>query len=170
LLGVALFIAFWVVLALIIFFVAGAGRRRRQGGPGRIGPGMSALLVILYVGFGVALPAIFLHGNSSHANRYVGEVKLTAAERQGREIFAFRCGFCHTLAAANVIGKVGPNLDQLKPSKAIVLRTISNGCLQNAPSGSAQACLGYGTMPAGILQGQEANEVASFVAAVAGNE
>lgn len=171
-LGVALFIAFWAILALIVFLIAGmGGRRRTPQAPGRrLGRGFGLILAVLYVGFGIALPAILLRGNNANANRRVGEVKLTAAERKGRELFAFRCGFCHTLAAASAVGKVGPNLDELKPSKAVVLNTIANGCLQSPPPGSKAGCLGQGTMPAGVVQGQEANQVASFVAAVAGKE
>jgi hypothetical protein len=52
-----------------------------------------------------------------------------------------------------------------------VLHTIQNGCLQNPPPGdAAQSCLGEGVMPAGIVQGQQAIDVAKFVAAVAGRE
>jgi hypothetical protein len=51
-----------------------------------------------------------------------------------------------------------------------VLHTIENGCLQNPPSGSSQTCLGNGTMPGNILQGQQAQQVASFVAKIAGKE
>jgi hypothetical protein len=50
------------------------------------------------------------------------------------------------------------------------MRTILNGCLQNPPSGSSQTCLGNGTMPANILQGSQAQDVAKFVAKVAGKE
>ena len=38
---------------------------------------------------------------------------------------------CHTLSAANAVGKVGPNLDTLKPPYGLVLNTINNGCLQD---------------------------------------
>jgi mono/diheme cytochrome c family protein len=101
----------------------------------------------------------------------VGGIKLTASEKNGRELFGHYCAFCHTLAAANATAKVGPNLDTLRPSRQVVLNTIINGCLQNPPSStSPQTCLGYGTMPAGILQGRQAEDVASFVAKVAGQE
>ena len=86
------------------------------------------------------------------------------------ELFGQNCGVCHTLAAANGIGKVGPNLDTLKPPQKLVLDTINNGCVQNPPPNSAQACLGEGTMPAQLLQGKDAQDVASFVARVAGKE
>jgi len=37
------------------------------------------------------------------------------------------CAGCHTLAAAGATGTVGPNLDQLKPSMAVVVRQVTNG-------------------------------------------
>ncbi|HEX4561409.1 MAG TPA: cytochrome c, partial [Gemmatimonadales bacterium] len=125
----------------------------------------------LYIGFGVAIPLGFLIGNHAKANAQIGGIKLNAAEKQGRELFGQHCGVCHTLAAANAIGKVGPNLDQLKPSETLVLHTITYGCLQNPPSTSSQQnCLGQGTMPAAIVQGKQATDVAQFVAKVAGKE
>jgi mono/diheme cytochrome c family protein len=85
-------------------------------------------------------------------------------------LFGEHCAVCHTLAAANAIGKVGPNLDQIQPAESLVLKTINNGCLQNAPSTSDESCLGFGTMPSNIVQGQQETEIAAFVARVAGKE
>ena len=65
---------------------------------------------------------------------------------------------------------MGPNLDVIQPTEQLVLHTIENGCLQNPPSGSQEACLGEGTMPADVVQGIDATEVAQFVSKVAGNE
>src|SRR5215210_5748071 len=45
----------------------------------------------------------------------------------GRTIFASTCGSCHTLKAAETSGTFGPNLDELKPSKAVVLNQIDHG-------------------------------------------
>jgi mono/diheme cytochrome c family protein len=67
--------------------------------------------------------------------------------------FASTCGGCHTLADAGTHGNVGPNLDQLKPSEAIVAKQIANGGK---------------VMPAGLLKGQDLTDVATYVAAVAG--
>jgi mono/diheme cytochrome c family protein len=173
LLGVILFIAFWVVLAAGVFFFAGRrpdGARQRRSLTYRGSRTLGLGLTVLYVAFGVVIPVLFLHGNNSHANAQVGGNRLTAAEKRGREIFAFRCGFCHTLAAANAVGKVGPNLDQIKPSYSLAFNTIEHGCLPNGSPSSGQACLGQGVMPAAIIQGQEATEVAQFVAKVAGRE
>ena len=56
----------------------------------------------------------------------------------------------------------------LKPPASLVLHTIENGCLPNASSGSAEQCLGQGVMPANVVQGRDAQNVADFVARVAG--
>jgi mono/diheme cytochrome c family protein len=131
----------------------------------------SGAFLIIYIGFGVAMPLAFLHGNKANANAKVGGITLTAAEKQGRILFGQHCGVCHTLAAANAVGKVGPNLDTLRPPATLVLHTINNGCLQKPPSSdTAQACLGQGNMPAGIVEGTEAQQVSQFVAKVAGKE
>jgi mono/diheme cytochrome c family protein len=175
-LGTWLFVALWVVLGLGVFFIAVRGGPRRaretvqsQSYGARRAAGV--IFALLYIGFGVAIPLAILIGNKDNANAQVGGYKLTAAEKQGRELFGRHCGVCHTLAAANAYGKVGPNLDVIKPSESLVLHTIVNGCLQNPPPGnSAQSCLGEGNMPAAIIQGQEAENVAKFVAQVAGRE
>ena len=45
----------------------------------------------------------------------------------GKSIFTANCGSCHTLKDAGTHGTVGPNLDQLKPPKPIVVRQVTNG-------------------------------------------
>jgi Cytochrome c len=172
-LAVWMFVAFWAVLALSLFFVAvrgGIGGARatlqtQKRGPRRV---IGVIFVVVYVGFGVVIPVAILTGNHANANAQVNGIKLTAEEKTGRELFGQHCGVCHTLQEANAVGKVGPDLDTLQPPASLVLNTINNGCLQNAPSGSPQQCLGYGTMPSQIIQGREAQEVAAFVGKVAG--
>jgi mono/diheme cytochrome c family protein len=175
-LAVLLFAAFWVVLGLAVFFLGiRGGPRAALETPGaprsyRARRAMGWVFVITYVAFGVALPVLFLIGNHNSANGQVGGVKLTAAEKRGREIFGERCALCHTLAAANAVGKVGPNLDVIQPTYQLTLHTIQNGCLQNPPPGSQEACLGEGVMPADVVQGVDAQDVAKFVSKVAGKE
>jgi mono/diheme cytochrome c family protein len=176
LLGVALFIAFWVVLAFGLFFIAvrgGLGGARaslhRQTHAANRFVGLSFTVVLII--FGLALPAVLLIGNHSNASGQVGGMKLTQGEKVGRVLFGEHCAVCHTLGAANAIGKVGPNLDSLKPPASLVLHTINNGCLPNASGANAnQQCLGQGVMPAGVVQGEDAQNVANFVARVAGKE
>jgi mono/diheme cytochrome c family protein len=175
-LGTWLFVAFWVLLGFGVFFVAVRGGLRGAREPFQAqtyGARRTAgtIFVVLYVGFGVALPLVFLLGNHDNANGQVGGNKLTPAMQQGRLLFGEHCGVCHTLVGANAIGKVGPNLVVLKPSESLVLHTIQYGCLQTPPPGdSSQGCLGQGVMPAVILQGRQAADVAKFVAQVAGRE
>jgi YVTN family beta-propeller protein len=73
------------------------------------------------------------------------------AAPDGKKVFTSNCGGCHTLAAAGTNGSVGPNLDTLKPSAAVLKTTVENGS---------------GTMPAfkGSLSAAEIDAVAAFVA------
>jgi mono/diheme cytochrome c family protein len=66
------------------------------------------------------------------------------------------CGGCHTLSAAGSSGTTGPNLDDLAPSRAAVLAAIEKGGR------------GTGAMPPKLLSGEEARQVADFVARSAG--
>jgi len=168
-LAVGLFVAFWVVVALglVLLAMRGGGRPAFAAVKRGTGGAMSLFVVTAAV-FGVAIPVLLLAGNHANASAQVSGLKLTAAEKAGRELFGEHCGVCHTLSAANTAGKVGPDLDLLRPVESIILRTIANGCLPNAPSGSAQSCLGQGVMPAGIVAGRNAQDVAAFVARVAG--
>ena len=131
-LAVWLFVAFWAVLAFAIFFVAARGglggaraTLQSQRPPAR--RAASIIFVFLFVGFGIAMPLGFLIGNHANANNQIGGIKLTADEKHGRELFGEHCGVCHTLTGANAVGKVGPNLDTLKPSQTLVLHTIQYG-------------------------------------------
>jgi mono/diheme cytochrome c family protein len=158
-----LFIVVWIVIGIVIVVVASRGGPRRararllasQSRTSR----RTALVIfaVLYAALGVAVPAVVLAAD--HSDRNVGDssIKLNAAEEHGRQIFGERCNNCHTLAAARTQGKVGPNLDQLKPPTALVLNAIETGRMR-----------GNGTMPAGIVSGKDAQDVAAFVGAVAG--
>jgi mono/diheme cytochrome c family protein len=51
-----------------------------------------------------------------------------ASGADGEAIFAEAgCGGCHTLEAAGTNGKVGPNLDDAKPDKELVVERVTNG-------------------------------------------
>ncbi len=174
-LATILFLAFWVALALVLFFIAirgglGGARAALQGKSGRTGRFAVIVFIVIYIGFGVVVPLVFLSGNHRNtSNQYAG-LKLNTDQKNGRELFGQNCGVCHTLAAANSVGKVGPNLDTLKPPYGLVLNTINNGCLQDPGSNSSEQCLGQGTMPAQIVEGKDAQDVSSFVAKVAGRQ
>jgi mono/diheme cytochrome c family protein len=42
-------------------------------------------------------------------------------------VFKKNCAACHTLAAAKATGKVGPNLDKLKASRATIVKQVTKG-------------------------------------------
>lgn len=165
-LATAAFLAFWIVLGLALFFVASRGgprgARDTLQSQSRAGRRTATLLfVVFYAAVGVAVPALLLIGNHDSASARLNgtTIALDEQELQGREIYAERCASCHTLAAAHADGKVGPNLDQLRPPKALVVDAVEKGRLR-----------GSGTMPAQLVQGPEVEQVAAFVAQVAGKQ
>jgi mono/diheme cytochrome c family protein len=163
-LATAAFLAFWVVVGLVLFFIAlrGGPRGARATLQSQSRGGRRTALVffvIFYVAVGVAVPVLVLVGNDDNADARIGgtTVALTQQEQDGRQIFGERCASCHTLAAARADGKVGPNLDKLMPPEGLVADAVARGRQR-----------GSGTMPAGIVQGEDVAAVAAFVAAVAG--
>jgi mono/diheme cytochrome c family protein len=53
---------------------------------------------------------------------------LKGDSKKGSGVFSSAgCGGCHTLAAANATGTVGPNLDSLKPDYRAVTAQVTNG-------------------------------------------
>ena len=77
------------------------------------------------------------------------------ASAEGKQVFTQNCGGCHTLKDAGTTGSVGPNLDELKPPKATVVRQVNNG---------------GGPMPAfkGKLTTAQIDAVSTYVSTVAG--
>ena len=77
------------------------------------------------------------------------------ASAEGKQVFTQNCGGCHTLKDAGTTGSVGPDLDELKPPKATIVRQVNNG---------------GGPMPAfkGRLTPAQINAVATYVSTVAG--
>jgi mono/diheme cytochrome c family protein len=83
---------------------------------------------------------------------------------RGAQLFAERCSGCHTLEAAGAEGSIagkpptGPNLDNRKLTKEEALFAIRNGGFSGA------------IMPQNIVVGEDAEEVADFLAKYAGSE
>ena len=86
----------------------------------------------------------------------------------GKTLFIGTCGGCHTLAEAGTKGVIGPNLDYvyLQPRlngfedssfEALVREQIEVGFPEARPT----------PMPRGLLEGQDAQDVAAYVASVA---
>jgi hypothetical protein len=158
------FLTPWVLIGIGVIFIA------FSGGPGAareayMTRGRTAFRVaipLLYIALGIAIPAVVIadragrEGNSARlANK-----KLRDQPPQietGRKLFTESCASCHSLGAVNARGVAGPNLDKVgKMTRERVLNAIKVGGT------------GQDRMPAGLLQGKNAEAVADFVAATAG--
>ncbi len=104
-----------------------------------------------------------------------GAQKVPSDLEAGQSLFQTNCGTCHTLYAAGTDGNYGPDLDELlapagppegptaaqtiKTTETVVLLALENG-VDNPKT--------LGRMPGGILNKQQSEEVAEFVARTAG--
>jgi mono/diheme cytochrome c family protein len=84
---------------------------------------------------------------------------------QGKVLFLQKCGSCHTLAHAGSTGTVGPNLDYA------FLQDRADGINSNAIQGLVSYWIEHpntqGVMPARLLKGKNAADVAAYVGLVA---
>jgi cytochrome c553 len=154
------FVIAFVVIGLAVVAAAFGGRRdgERAPGPTRRGRKVVAILVGgVVVVLGIVVPALVLAAGRDHSEKAPGGVELTKAQTDGRDVFKDRCATCHTLRAANAVGKVGPNLDQLRPPAQLILDAIEKGRAR-----------GQGQMPAQLVTGEDARNVAAFIGEVAG--
>jgi mono/diheme cytochrome c family protein len=98
-----------------------------------------------------------------------GIVEVAAQDQEAKNMFATNCGTCHTLAAAGTDGVVGPNLDQLLvPSGTNTAELYEGNATRVLQAVQCGLPPGGGRMPKGILEEEEAREVAQFVAAYSG--
>ena len=157
----ALFIGFWVLLALVIVIAAIRGGRKgrpmfdaQSRGSRRT---LAVLVGVMLLVFGVGLPIVSAIDSAEEAKAGPKGIKLTSAEEHGRELFAEQCKQCHTLAASNAVAQVGPNLDELRPPAGLVEDAINKGRAR-----------GRGQMPSQLVQGEDVKDVSAYVARVAG--
>jgi mono/diheme cytochrome c family protein len=160
---VVAFLAPFALLGIGIIFVA------FSGGPGRAreayltkgGRFFRFSIVLLYVGLGLAVPALIIAAREP-AEGGTPPLKHEEASNEleeGKELFRQTCTSCHTLAAANARGVTGPNLDEIgEITEERILTAIKMG-------GTGQK-----RMPAGLLEEDDAEAVARYVTAVAGKK
>ena len=98
------------------------------------------------------------------------EIDVDSANEQGAQLFNERCSGCHTLGAASAQGSKpegqvsggertnGPNFDTRHVDVDDALFAIRNGGFSG------------GIMPANVVTGREASQVADFVSEYAGQE
>jgi cbb3-type cytochrome c oxidase subunit III len=91
------------------------------GMPADIVTGEDADAVAAYVASVAGLP---VRGGSAAPGGGGG----TGGATNGKDVFASAgCASCHTLAAAGASGTVGPNLDEAKPPKELVVERVTKG-------------------------------------------
>jgi len=80
----------------------------------------------------------------------------------GKRLFVQRCGSCHILARANARGTTGPNLDQA------FNRALKDGFHRDTVRSVTEKQILYpnlnGVMPAKLVTGRDAEDVAAYVA------
>ena len=52
---------------------------------------------------------------------------LVGNSKAGKVVFLSTCGACHTLKAAKTQGQIGPNLDRVPLTQALLIKAITNG-------------------------------------------
>ena len=106
-----------------------------------------------------------------------GKVSATADVNNGRALFQQKCAGCHALSAVGSSANVGPNLDDAFAQaradgfKESAIANIVHDQIrfpgQYATAQNNPAFL-QANMPANLVKGQDADDVAAFVAANAG--
>jgi mono/diheme cytochrome c family protein len=161
--AVLAFTLLFVALGISVLFVAlsggPGGARKRMASQSRRTRQIALinfLLAVVILGLGV--PAAVIATVDSRDDIPEANVSnLTAAEKNGRKVFGERCANCHTLKASNAVAEVGPNLDILRPPEDLVLDAIQKGRAR-----------GNGQMAADLVEGQDAEDVAAYVAKAVG--
>jgi cytochrome c6 len=157
----AAFVIAFLVLGIGVAYVAfwGGPGRARQAYLTRGRRLFRIVIPILYVGLGIAVPALVL-ANGKAGEGEQGSLAAKTGDSQfnhGHGLFRQTCWSCHTLKAAGAQGVTGPNLDQIGTvSEQRVLNAIKIGGT------------GDGRMPPMLLTGTDAQAVAYYVSQVAG--
>ena len=151
----------FVLAGLAVIFVAfsGGASAARDAYLTRGGRIFTIAILLLYVALGVAVPAAVISGRQEAMGATDGlrTEEPTPKEELGKQLFIENCKSCHTLEAVQAHGVIGPNLDELGGiDKQRVLNAIKRGGT------------GSGRMPPGLLEGEDADAVATYVADVAG--
>ena len=143
---------------IFIAFAGGAGRAR-EAYLTRGGKAFTIAIVLLYLAVGIAIPAAVI-ANRDESIGGVGSLRtaeISEREENGKELFTQNCKSCHNLDAVQARGVTGPDLDELGGvDRERVLNAIKNGGT------------GQGRMPANLLSGEDAEDVAIYVERVAG--
>jgi mono/diheme cytochrome c family protein len=158
---ILLFLAPFVLLGITVLFIAFSGGpgRAREAYLTRGNKGFRIAIPLVYLALGVVLPAFIIasRDEAQGGTDLLETEELNASAERGKQLFQNTCATCHNLDAVNARGVAGPDLDEIgEVTRERIVAAIENG-------GTGQK-----RMPANLLEGQEAADVAAYVAAVAG--
>jgi cbb3-type cytochrome c oxidase subunit III len=122
-------------------------------------PALAALACIAFVAAGCGTGGVAAKGNTQN----------------GKALFTANCATCHTLGAAGANGKVGPNLDEAFAAmrgpghdthfeESTIRQVVADQI--KYPAQRAEGV----NMPANIVKGSAVDDVAAYVASVAGTK
>jgi mono/diheme cytochrome c family protein len=121
----------------------------------------------------VAAVAVIAAGCGAVNHITAGQV-ASANIGEGKALFVKNCSSCHTLADANAVGTIGPNLDdafkydKLQGFALSTIRDVVRGQIAYATSDPETDEPGTTTpvpgMPDNLLRGEQARDVAVYVA------
>ena len=117
----------------------------------------------------VALAAVVLLG--AGCGETVGYTEATGDKANGKELFTAKCGSCHTLADAGTTGNIGPNLDDAfaeSRRNGLGESTFVQVVRDQIAYSIETTATGAPGMPQNLVTGQDAIDVATYVASVAG--
>src|SRR3954453_15247300 len=127
---------------------------------------------VLLAVLAVVIPLLVFAGNGESSS---GGRSIPSNLDKGKELFDINCGTCHALYVAGTDGNFGPNLDLLlaptgPPADENAKSTIASNKarVKSAVINGVNTETTPGRMPAGILAGEQGNQVAEFVANVPG--
>src|SRR3954467_10483296 len=111
----AAFVIAFLALGAAVAFVAFSGgpSQAREAYLTKGRRGFRIAIPIIYVGLGIAVPALVL-ANSESKEGSQGPLRSKQGSHdfsEGKKLFRENCWSCHTLKAAGAKGVTGPNLD-----------------------------------------------------------
>jgi cytochrome c553 len=152
----------FVLLGVTVLFIAFSGGpgQAREAYLTRGNRAFRVLIPLVYVALGVGVPALIIasRDEAQGGTDETQSLDLTSRQEEGKALFKSACASCHNLDAVNARGVTGPDLDEIgEVTRERVLGAIKNGGT------------GQGRMPQNLYEGEDAQAVADYVAAVAGN-
>jgi uncharacterized cupredoxin-like copper-binding protein len=112
----------------------------------------AALAALATTGAAVALSACSVNSSDESSANVIA----------GKKLFVAKCGSCHTLARAQTKGTTGPNLDEA------FQQALKDGMKRSGIRGAVHGWILHpnrnGVMPAKIVSGANAHDVAAYVA------